>query len=188
MITALAGRLERVGPDWAEITVGGVTLRVHVPAITAQDLGPPGGRVSLHTSFQVRDDGMALYGFSTPEARDAFEVLLGINGVGPRVALAILGRFTPDALAAVVHSGDVDAFTVVPGVGKKTAGRILLELRGRLEQRWEVPTAEDAEAVDALRALGYSAAEARAALAAIAAEDMPLEERIRLALQRMAQG
>src|SRR5690606_31855617 len=115
------------------VEVGGVGYRVQVTPATAVALGNVGDTVLLHTHLHVRDDALTLYGFETPDARAAFEALLGAHGVGPSLALAILSVHRPDALRAVVADGDVAALCLVPGVGKKTAAKLLLELASRLD-------------------------------------------------------
>jgi Holliday junction DNA helicase RuvA len=188
LITSINGNLEGVGPDWADVSVGGVTFRVNVPATLVDQLGKIGDRVRLFTSLQMRADSLTLYGFTAEDARRAFEVLLGINGVGPRVALSVLSRFTADALAVAVASGDTDAFGGVPGVGKKTASRIVLELKGKLDGGLVIHAEAmgDGDIVEALTALGYTVYEAREAASSLAPGDkMPLEDKVRLALQRM---
>ena len=188
LISSVRGRLEAAGADWADIAVGGITLRVSVPSSSVESLGNPGHNVRLFTSMQVREDSMSLYGFETIDARETFEVLIGISGIGPRVALSILSMFTPETLAAAVNAGDLKAFTPVPGVGRRTASRIVLELKGKLEfEPSDAAAAPDADAIDALTALGYSAAEAREALAAIPRADAnSTEDRVRLALAQLA--
>ena len=188
LISSVRGRLEAAGADWADIAVGGITLRVSVPSSSVESLGNPGDNVRLFTSMQVREDSMSLYGFDTVDARETFEVLIGISGIGPRVALSILSMFTPETLAAAVDAGDLKAFTPVPGVGRRTASRIVLELKGKLEfEPSDADAAPDADAIDALTALGYSAAEAREALAAIPRADAnSTEDRVRLALAQLA--
>lgn len=188
LISSVRGRLEAAGADWADIAVGGITLRVSVPSSSVESLGDPGDNVRLFTSMQVREDSMSLYGFETIDARETFEVLIGISGIGPRVALSILAMFTPETLAAAVDAGDLKAFTPVPGVGRRTASRIVLELKGKLEfEPSDATAAPDADAIDALTALGYSAAEAREALAAIPRADAnSTEDRVRLALAQLA--
>ena len=191
MITSIKGVLETIGPDWADIAVGGVAVRVYVPASEIDQLGPPGSRVRLHTSLQVREDSLTLYGFLAEEGRSAFESLIVINGVGPRVALNVLSILSPGSLALAVSSGDTDALSSVPGVGKKIASRILLELKGKLGEDWVIARVaqESADVIEALTALGYSVAEARAAVASIpSGNSLPLEERVRIALQRMGSG
>ena len=188
LISSIQGTLERIGPDWADISVGGVTFRVNVPAQTARDLGQIGDKVRFLTSLHIREDSLTLFGFLTEEARLTFEALIGITGVGPRVALSVLSWLTPESLAAAVGSGDTGAFTGVPGVGKKTASRIILELKGKLEGVWAMSPAEggDGEVIGALTSLGYTASEARDVVSSLPRGDsMPLEEKVRLALQRM---
>ena len=188
LISSIAGTLEGVGPDWVDVSVGGVTLRVSIPGSAVDHLGQIGDHVRLFTSLQVREDSLTLYGLQTEEARLTFEVLIGISGVGPKVALSVLSRFTPESLAATVSSGDTDAFAGVSGVGKKTASRIVLELKGKLDGVWAVPAGAggDEDVIEALTALGYTAAEARDAVASLPpADSASLEDRLREALQQM---
>ena len=190
LISSVRGKLEGKGPDWADVAVGGVTFRVNVPGSSVEILGPSGDLVLLHTSLQVREDSLSLYGFLTYEARQTFETLIGISGVGPRVALSILSTFSPASLAAAVESSDVKAFTGVSGVGNKTASRIVLELKGKLDDALAMATASAGpdDALNALTSLGYTSAEARQALTAVnsAGEAATVEDRVRLALQELA--
>ena len=189
LISSVRGTLEGTGPDWADVAIGGVTLRVSAPAPSVEALGQTGSPVSLFTSLQVRADSLSLYGFDTPEARQTFETLIGISGIGPRVALSILSTFRPEALAAAVDSGDVKSFTIVPGVGSRTASRILLELKGKLELDWNTGSVSklDSDALDALTALGYSPVEAREALSALPEDgNSATEDKVRMALQQLA--
>lgn len=188
LISSVRGTLEATGPDWADVAIGGITLRVNAPSHSVEALGQTGNAVHLFTSLQVREDSLSLYGFDSPDARQAFETLIGISGVGPRVALSILSIFRPDALAAAVESGDVKGFMVVPGVGRKTASRILLELKGKLDLDWATVNGKaiDNDALDALTALGYSQAEAREALSALGEDgDGATEDKVRMALQQL---
>ena len=189
LISSLRGTLKGTGPDWVDIEMGGITFRVNAPSPSIELLGQVGSPVKLFTSLQVREDSLSLFGFDTPEARQTFETLIGISGIGPRVALSILSTFKPEELAAAVESGDIKSFTAVPGVGRKTASRILLELKGKLELDWSIASAPalDSNALDALTALGYSQLEAREALSELAEDDTPTtEDRVRLALQHLA--
>ena len=191
LISSIKGTLEGVGVDWADVAVGGVTFRASVPASTVERLGPIGNEVVLLTSLQVREDSITLFGFHSQEARLAFEALIGISGVGPRVALSVLSRFSPEALAMAVGSGDTTAFNRVPGVGKKTAGRIVLELKGKLEGEWAVPSmvGGDGEVIEALTSLGYTVSEAREAALSLSPDNSAsLEEKVRQALQRLGGG
>ena len=189
LISSVRGTLEGTGPDWADVAIGGITLRVSAPAPSVEALGQIGSSVRMFTSLQVREDSLNLYGFDSTEARQTFETLIGISGIGPRVALSILSIFKPEALAAAVESGDVKSFTAVPGVGRKTASRILLELKGKLELDWSAGGAQplDSDALDALVALGYSTAEAREALSGLTEDDCPTtEDKVRMAFQQLA--
>lgn len=188
MITSIEGTLAGFGIDWVDVTVGGVTLRASVPQLLAQRLGQTGDKVRLFTSLQIREDSMALFGFPSEEARSAFELLITVNGVGPRVALSVLSSLTPDALSLAVAAGDGDAFRGVPGVGKKTAQRIVLELKGKLEgEMAPAPGAGgDGDVVKALTSLGYSLSEAMVAVSSLPPGDsISLEEKVRLCLRRM---
>lgn len=192
LISSVRGSLEGIGPDWVDVQVGGVTFRVNVPASSIDHLGQIGEPVRLHTSLQVREDSLTLYGFLTSDMRRAFVTLLGISGVGPRLALAIMSRFTPDSLALAVSTADTDAFSTVSGVGKKTASRIVLELKGKLDGDWAIApdaSAAGSDLIDALTALGYTANEAReAAMSLPRGSNGPLEEQVRLALQKFSGG
>ena len=188
MITGIDGTLAGTGPEWADVTIGGgVTMRVNVPDPDA--LGAVGDVVHLFTTLQVRDDSLTLYGFTTKEIRMAFEALIMVNGVGPKVAISVLSTMSTDSLAHAISTGDPAAFKVVSGVGTKTANRIILELKGTLD--WlEISTApqikEDRNLVDALTSLGYSESEAMVAIAALpGGGPMTLEEKVRACLERM---
>lgn len=188
MITSLSGALSTIGVDWVEITVGDVGLRVNVPTSFIENVGEVGGRVHLFTSLQVKEDSLTLYGFPNPDGRQAFEALLGVNGVGPRLALSILSILTPENLAFAVAEEDTDVFKGVSGVGKRIAQRIVMELKGKLQVEMTAApaTRPDGEIVDALTALGYSASEAMEAVAGIPSDDsMESEEKLRLALGRL---
>jgi Holliday junction DNA helicase RuvA len=189
MIVALHGTLEMRGADWVQVQVGGVSLRVYVPPSTVGEFGPAGSEVHLHTHLLVRDDAFTLYGFADAESLQLFHLLLGVSGIGPRLGLALLSALGPYNLAAAIASSDEVALAQVTGVGRKTAGRIVLELEEKLRQQG-VPTARagavDGEMVAALMALGYSAQEARSALASLdMPADAPPEERLRQALRRL---
>ena len=189
LISSICGTLEGTGTDWADIAIGGITLRVSAPSSSLESIGQVGGTVRLFTSLQVRENSLNLYGFDTPEACQTFETLIGINRIGPQVALNILSMLRPKVLATAVESGDVNSFSAVPGVGRKTASRILLELKGKLELdrgATSTPTL-DTDALDALLALGYTQVEAREALSALSDNDgASSEDKVRLALSQLA--
>jgi Holliday junction DNA helicase RuvA len=190
MIASLRGHLAEALPDGAVIEVGGVGYRVFLTPKALAGL-PRDGEVLVHTVTYVREDTLALYGFATVDERRAFEQLLGATGVGPKLALAVLSVHSPDALRRAVAAGDADALTLVPGVGRKGAARLILELRGRLGDGEPEPPVEVAgrpayaEVREALGALGYGPAEVKAALAALPADAGALatEELLRLALR-----
>ena len=203
MIGSLRGTLldrqpARSGPG-AEITieVGGVGYRVVVAAGTFGGLGDLGGPAFLHVHTHVREDAITLYGFPTREERQVFEALLGAPGVGPSVALAILATHAPAALRRIARTDDVDALCLVPGIGKKTAAKLLLELQGRLEVDGapEGPTLRvvggggpvdpHAEVRAALAGLGYGPDEVRDALRSLP-ETGEVDALLRRALRTLA--
>ncbi len=191
MITTIEGRLSEVGVDWVDVIVGGgVGLRVSVPTALIERVGVVGDIVKLHTSLQVKEDSLDLYGFPAPEGRKTFEALLGVNGVGPRVALSILSRLTPEQLAVAVASQDASVFKGVSGVGARIAERIILELKGKLttEITTSATTSTESEVIEALTALGYSTTEVSVAVNAIPIEDeLSFEEKLRIALEGLAE-
>ena len=188
MITSIEGTLAGVGVEWVDIAVGGVTLRANVPQSSVERTGQAGDRLRLLTSLQLRVDSLTLYGFLTEEARSAFEALIAVNGVGPRVALSVLSNLSPESLALAVASGDAAAFKGVHGVGSKTANRIVLELSGKLDLELAATTDGhgDSEVIRALTALGYAASEVMAAVSSLPAGDsITVEEKVRLCLQQL---
>lgn len=193
MIVGVRGILEATGPDWVHLQVGGVTLQIFVPAAAIGALGPPGVQVHLFTHLRIRDDQPVLYGFPTSAALGLFQVLMGVSGVGPRHSLALLSSLGEAGLQQAIATGDIAALSSVTGVGRRTAGRLVLELKGKLELE---PTADlagqlndDADVIAALTALGYSTTEARRAVNGVdKSPDLTLEDRIRLALQQFGGG
>jgi Holliday junction DNA helicase RuvA len=188
MIASLAGTVEALEPGAAVLEVGGVGYLVHVPVPVLSGLSV-GRRARLHTHLAVREDALTLYGFATVDQREAFRALVGVTGVGPRLALAVLSALEPDALRRVVAGGDVGALTDVPGIGKRTAERMVLELKQRLGPPAEHPVAAGsavAEVREALIGLGYAPAEFRPILDRIAGAGTPVEELLRSALRELA--
>ena len=191
MIVGVHGTLETTGPDWVNIRVGGVTLQVSVPANTVSGLGPIGSQVTLHTHLRIRDDEPVLYGFSDAAALGLFSMLTGVSGVGPRTALALLSSLDPARLQTAIVTGDTAALSLAQGVGNRTASRIILDLKGKLEDAEFAEVAfsgdVDSQVIAALTALGYTPSEARAAAGtpAVAAET-EVDDRIRVALQQFA--
>ena len=184
-IACLRGVVEEWGADWLLVFVGGVGLRVQVPASTAEALGRRGESVVLHTHLHLREDAVALYGFASAEDLRLFEMLISVSGVGPRGALSLLSALGADSLSDAVSVGDVPRLQQVPGIGQKMAARLVLELKGKLAGRAvaAVPTGRDDEVVAALVGLGYTQAEAQAAAASAPSDgSVSVEERLRRAL------
>jgi len=175
MIAAVRGTLEARSLDSAYLDIGGVTLRIYAPLSTLSGLAV-GERVHLHTYLLVREDVLALYGFTSTDDRELFEQLLAVGGVGPRTALALLSSMTAHAFREAVLTEDLQRLTLAPGVGRKLAARLVLELRPRFEKLAPtgIPAAAGAAAapsraavVEALTSLGYNPAEAAAAARAL---------------------
>lgn len=200
MIRTLRGVVIQTGKDHVVVEVGGaptgkdsslgsgIGLKVYVvEAVAASSaLETP---IFLHTYLQVREDALNLYGFVTVEELAMFELLLGVSGVGPRVALATLGALSPDALRLAVANEEPGLLARVPGIGKRTAGKIVLELKEKVQGASvleAMPQAHsvDAEVIDALVALGYSVVEAQRAVQRLPKDAADVEERLRLALQQ----
>lgn len=192
MISSLRGTVLAITPDSLVIEVGGVGFKVLIPASVSEGLDGVGRTAQLHTYLAVREDALTLYGFATEEQRSLFELLLGVNGVGPKVALSILGSLSPDILRRAVAHEQPEVFNRVSGVGKKTAEKIVFHLRDRVGKDVGLGAItslsdRDTEVIAALTTLGYSLVEAQAALQSIA-KDAPndVEERVRLALRYFA--
>ena len=195
MIASIHGVLEARRADSAIIRVGGFSLRIFTPSSTLSRLGEPGAEVSLYTPFLVREDGMALYGFNGEEERDAFEKLITISGVGPKIALALLSMMDARTLFKAIADEDQQRLGMVPGVGKKLAAKLVLELKGTLPSLVALGGTSalssggkiQSEVLEALMGLGFSAAEAQAALLKIPQDrPMTLEEQITYALRSFA--
>ncbi|MBE0408165.1 MAG: Holliday junction branch migration protein RuvA [Anaerolineales bacterium] len=188
MIASISGKALSIEEGSVVIEVGGLGVLVHIPTNLNVNI-KTGDNLFLHTYLVVRQDALTLYGFNTAEARDFFILLLGVNGVGPRLALAILSVMDPDAIRRAVFNEQPEVFGRVPGVGKRTAQKILIHLQDRIksvEGLLPVPEVSEAdrEVVNALTSLGYSLVEAQTAVQSLPL-DTPedLETRLRLALQ-----
>lgn len=202
MIAFLEGQLASSGPDHAVINVGGVGFLVQVPLSTRTRLPDAGQACRLTTRLVWREDGPMLFGFATADEAEVFDLLLKVTGVGPKIALAVLSGAAPRAVLEAIALQDADALRRFPGVGRKTAERILLELKDKVA----IDTTGDGlripgggsvgqapgrvgQAIQALLSLGYSRAEASVAVEAVApalGEQAPAEELIRRALQYLA--
>ncbi|MCI1010580.1 Holliday junction branch migration protein RuvA [Pseudomonas oryzihabitans] len=199
MIGRLRGTLAEKQPPHLLLDVGGVGYEVEVPMTTLYRLPAQGEVVTLHTHLVVREDAHLLYGFGEKRERELFRELIRLNGVGPKLALALMSSLEVDELVRCVQAQDTAALVKVPGVGKKTAERLLVELKDRFKA-WEnlpaiaplvlpnqaaVAASAEADAVSALVALGFKPQEASRAIAAVEGEDLSSEELIRRALKGM---
>ena len=191
MIGRLHGKLLEKNPPQILIDVSGVGYEVDVPMSTFCNLPEVGGELTLHTHFVVREDAQLLYGFATLAERAVFRALIKISGVGPKIALALLSGITVDQLKDAVDRGETGLLTKVPGIGKKTAERLVLELKGKLAGTGAAPAAAAvpasgarADVAAALIALGYSEREAAAATKKLP-EDCTVNDGLRLALKSL---
>ncbi len=193
MISGVRGTIVAKIPGAVLIDLHGLVLKVLTSQTTIGDLGSHGDDAELVTHLYVREDQLTLFGFATQDELDLFELLLTVTGVGPRVALSVLSTARPEEIYRAIESEDVNLLSRVPGIGKKTAGRIIFDLRGKLPERvgsGATPlSSQDQEALEALQSLGYSMAEARSSLAGVVRfEGQTVEERVYAALQTLARG
>jgi len=191
MITRLSGTVWDVGEGYVVIRSGGVGLQVHVPSDLLARLDGAGQPVELFTHLHVRENELALYGFLTKEELMLFELLLSVSGIGPKVALSLLGTVSPDAFRQAVVREKPGLLTRVPGIGPKTAKAIIFHLKDKLiPAGTETPpllSDADAEVIAALTGLGFSLVEAQTALQNLPKdEELPVEERVRQALAYFA--
>ncbi len=189
VIASVEGRITATAADYLVLAVNGIGYKVYTPEATRMMTGES---LLLHTSLIVREDSLSLYGFATATERDMFELLLTVSGIGPRVAASILSTLNVDNLRNAVASDSPEQLTRVPGIGKKTAQKILFELKDKLPAGLDIVaqnTFDDinSDVIDTLTALGYSVIEAQSAVQALP-KDAPdsVEERVRLALQYFA--
>jgi len=188
VIAGIEGILEVYGTDYIIVKVGGISFQVYVPSPAST--GSIGERVKLHTSLQLKENFVGIYGFSLAEELELFEMLIAVNGIGPKAALAILATMSPEQFSLAIVSGDADALTEVPGIGPKIAKRVVLELKDKMA-RWQstVTTAgvfDNGDLLAALKGLGYTASEALSAIASISnPEELSLEDRIKHCLQQL---
>ena len=192
MIASIHGYIEALADDHLVVRVGGIGVRVLVPSGVLTRSGGVGHEVNLHTHLIVREDALTLYGFGDEQERALFGTLIGVSGVGPKLALAILSTLSMDMLRRAVVNEEPEILARVPGIGKKTAAKLAFALKDKLAVDPTMPaldfiTEADTDVIDALTALGYSIVEAQAAVQSIppdAGDD--IETRIRLALQYCA--
>ena len=188
MIASLNGKVEALGSDGAVINVGGIGFRVSMSTSTLSTLGAIGEEVKLHTHFHLREDNAALYGFTTTDELGLFQNLISVSGLGPKLALAMLSAMNIERLTMAIATGSVDLLTEVPGIGKKMANRLILELKEKIGAGWITTPAvqlaeENAEVLAALTSLGYSIAEATRAVASLPSDSkLSLEDKVKQAL------
>ena len=192
MIAGLHGTLQALSSDWAIVNVGGIGFQVYMPTSTLSTLGTIGEEVELHTHLHLREDNATLYGFATAEELGLFETLIGVSGLGPKLALATLSAMSVEKLTMAIATGSTDLLTGIPGIGKKMANRLILELEEKIAAGWiTTPAAElaqdNTDVLAALTSLGYSVSEATRAVASLPpSQELSLEEKIKLALQYFA--
>lgn len=192
MIAAIEGTLEFSGGDMAIIKVDGVSLQVSMPASTLNRLGTVGEKVRIFTCLQLRREEIALYGFASQEELGWFKMLTKVNGVGAKATMAMLSALNSEQLAGAIAGGNIDLLSQVPGVGKKTAQRLVMELKGKVGKTIILASpaylaADTAEVAAALSTLGYSTPEIAQATAALpCSSDLVLEDKVKLALRHLA--
>ncbi len=189
MIASLQGIIDAVSKDSLIVNVNGVGFKVSVTTSVLSELGVVGREVKLHTHFHIREDDMSLFGFGSLDELKLFETLISVSGLGPKTGMAMLSAMSADQVALAIASGSVETLTTIPGIGKKTADRLILELKdkvggvvistpaGRAAQ-------ENADVVSALVSLGYSVQETTKAVNALpSGKKLSLEEKVKLTLQ-----
>ncbi|MEJ2732295.1 MAG: Holliday junction branch migration protein RuvA [Anaerolineae bacterium] len=192
MIARLTGTVVTLGKDSMVVQVGGLGLAVFVPQTLLDGRVQVGQKVTLFTHLHVRENELALYGCGSEEELAVFRLLLGVSGIGPKVALAILSSLPPDRLQAAIAQEDVVTLARVPGIGPKTAKKLVFDLKDKVEvevvpgEPQPILSEADADLIAALTTLGYSVAETQEAIRSLPREPLPLEERVRLALAYFA--
>jgi Holliday junction DNA helicase RuvA len=191
MIASLSGTVQKIEAGSLVVAVGGVGVRVFVPRTVLENVGGVGRVIGLHTHLQVREGDLSLFGFESEDDLELFEVLLSVQGVGPKVALAILGALSPELLKSAIMREETAVLQRVPGIGKKTAERIMFQLRDKLDLGGAavLPLVSDVDAdvIDILTGLGFSIIEAQTALQHVPREVRAMDERVQGALQYLDQ-
>ena len=192
MIASVSGSIQVLEKDALVISVGGVGIRVKVPQTVLENSGGVGRNIFLHTHFIVRETELALYGFESTDDLRIFNTLIGINGIGPKVGLSILSTISPELLRTAVIQDEAVILQRVPGIGKKSAEKIIFALRGKLDN---VDAASvglvsdiDTDVIDVLTTLGFSIIESQAALQKVPRDISDINERVAAALQQLDQG
>ncbi len=192
MIASLSGTVQKIEAGSLVVAVGGVGVRVYVPRTVLENVGGVGRAIGLYTHLQVREADLSLFGFESEDDLELFEVLLGVQGVGPKVALAILGALSPELLKSAIMREETAVLQRVPGIGKKTAERIMFQLRDKLDLGGAAATLPlvsdvDADVIDILTGIGFSIIEAQTALQHVPREVRAMDERVQAALQHLDQ-
>ncbi len=193
MIATISGAIQKINEDNLIINIGGVGLRIFVPRNALENAGKLGRAIQLFTHLQVRETELTLYGFLGEDDLELFQILLGVNGVGPKVGLAILSTLSPELLKNAILQEESATLQRVPGIGKKTAERILFQLRDKLDFSGRdagisLVNDIDADVIDFLTTLGFSIVESQAALQKLPRDVTDVDERLQLALQLLDNG
>ena len=199
MFAYIKGSLEQKSTNYVVIDVGGIGYKIFMPTKSIESLGEIGEVVKVHTHYYVREDNISLYGFKTNEELRMFELLLQVSGIGAKSAIAMLSEISPSSFALAVISDDISKLVKIPGIGKKTAARIVLELKDKLkteeaitkteEEKLSISNEEETnEAVAALQVLGYTKREIEKALEKIDTKNLQLEEIIKQGLKYLARN
>ena len=192
MIASLSGTIQKIEASSLVVAVGGVGVRVFVPRTVLENVGGVGRAIGLYTHLQVREGDLSLFGFESEDDLELFTVLLGVQGVGPKVALAILGSLSPELLKSAIMREETAVLQRVPGIGKKTAERIMFQLRDKLDlggaaTAMPLVSDVDADVIDILTSLGFSIIEAQSALQHVSREVQAIDARVQGALQYLDQ-
>lgn len=199
MFAYIKGSLEQKSNNYVVIDVGGIGYKIFMATKAIETLGEIGKVVKVHTHYYVREDNISLYGFNTNEELRMFELLLQVSGIGAKSAIAMLSEISPSSFALAVISDDISQLVKIPGIGKKTAARIVLELKDKLKTEEAITKTEEvklsitneeetSEAIAALQVLGYTKREIEKALENVDTKNLQLEEIIRQGLKNLARN
>ena len=199
MFAYIKGSLEQKSNNYVVIDVGGIGYKIFMATKAIENLGEIGQVVKVHTHYYVREDNISLYGFNTNEELRMFELLLQVSGIGAKSAIAMLSEISPSSFALAVISDDISQLVKIPGIGKKTAARIVLELKDKLKTEETITKTEEvklsitneeetSEAIAALQVLGYTKREIEKALENVDTKNLQLEEIIKQGLKNLARN
>lgn len=199
MFAYIKGSLEQKSNNYVVIDVGGIGYKIFMATKAIETLGEIGKVVKVHTHYYVREDNISLYGFNTNEELHMFELLLQVSGIGAKSAIAMLSEISPSSFALAVISDDISQLVKIPGIGKKTAARIVLELKDKLKTEEAITKTEEvklsitneeetSEAIAALQVLGYTKREIEKALENVDTKNLQLEEIIKQGLKNLARN